>query len=129
MRAANAVATAAVVAALAGCGGSGAPAASVASASPSFTPAATLPAHTGLVGAVDSARRLALCENARLYATTVEGGLSVSADEAFDAIIQTLRQAPRDPALLALAARWQVARDRVGDTKMAKRLAAFCAKA
>src|SRR4051812_48539477 len=129
MRGANAVATAAVVAALAGCGGSGAPAASGTSGSPSVTPAATLPAHTGLVGAIDSARRLALCENVRLYATTVEGGLSASADEAFDATIQTLRQAPRDPALLALAARWQRARDRVGDTRTASRLAAFCVKA
>lgn len=129
MRGALVVATAAVVAALAGCGGSGAPAPSEKSGSPPVTPAATLPAHGGLVGAVDSARRLALCENVRLYATAVDGRLSASAGEAFDAVLQTLRQAPRDPALLALAARWRVARDRVGDSKTAQRLTAFCAKA
>ena len=123
------MATATVLAGLAGCGGSGSPAASERSASPSVTPAATLPAHTGLVGAVDSARRLALCENVRLYATTVEGGLSASADEAFAAILGTLRQAPHDQALLALARRWQVARGRDGDGKTVQRLTAFCARA
>ena len=123
------VTAATLLIAAAGCGGSAAPAPADSSGSPTPTPAATLPAHTGLVGAIDSARRLAVCENVRLYATTVDGGLPAAADQAFTAILQTLRQAPRDPALLALATRWQTVRARTGDRKTATRLAAFCAKA
>ena len=110
------------------CGGSGAPQVSETSGSPSVTvtPAATLPARTGLVGIIDSARKLAVCENVRLYATTVEGGLQASADEAFRAVVQTLRQAPRDPSLLALVRRWQHWHARLGDAATARRLTAFC---
>ncbi len=93
-----------------------------------MTPAATLPTTGGLVGAIDSARKVALCENVRLYATAVDGGLSDAADQAFRAIVQTLQQAPRDPGLLALAARWRLARAHVGDRKTEERLTAFCAK-
>ena len=118
--------------ALVGCGGSGNGTAPETSGSPTVpptvTPAATLPAHTGLVGAIDSARRSAVCENVRLYATAVDGGLSDAADQAFHAILRTLRQPPRDPALLAFAARWQLARAHVGDDNIAQRLTAFCAQ-
>jgi hypothetical protein len=120
---------AALLTAVAGCGGSGTPTPTDSSGSPTPTPAATLPSHTGLVGAIDSARRAALCENVRLFATTVDGGLSAAADQAFAATLQTLRQAPHDPGLLALAARWQALRARDGDRKTAKRLTRFCAKA
>jgi hypothetical protein len=85
-----------------------------------------LRARGGLVGAIDSARKLAVCENVRLYLTAVEGGLSAAADEAFDATLETLRQAPRDPALLALAAHWQLIRERLGDGRAADRLRTFC---
>jgi len=110
-----------------GCGGSGgAPAAPVPETSAS--PASALPQRGGLVGAIDSARVVAVCENVRLYATTVEGGLTASADEAFDAILATLHQTPKDPALAALADRWQRLREHAGDTKTAERLTAFCSK-
>ena len=109
-----------------GCGGSGsAPQAPVPETS---SPAAALPQRDGLVGAIDSVRVVAVCGNVRLYATAVEGGLSASADEAFDAIVQALRQPPRDRALLALAAQWKLTRDRIGDGKTADRLLAFCAR-
>ncbi len=121
--------TTALLIAIAGCGGSSAPTPTDSSVAPTSTPAATLPAHTVLIGPIDSARRLALCENVRLYATTVEGGLPTAADQAFAATLQTLRQAPRDPGLLALAGHWRAARARLGDPKTAKLLTAFCAKA
>ena len=111
---------------LAGCGGSGSPAVSETSVSPSVTPAATLPARGGLVGAIDSARKVAVCANVQLYATTVDGGLTSSAGEAFRAIVQTLRQPPRDPGLLALVRRWQRWRATLGDAVTARRLTAFC---
>lgn len=119
--------TLATLAALAGCGGSSTPAAGVTSSASSPSPAATLPAHTGLVGAVDSARRLAVCENVRLFATTVEGGLQDSADEAFAAIVATLRQPPHEPGLLRLARRWERWRRTHGDAVLARRLTTFCA--
>ena len=115
-----------VAALLAACGGSGSPAASGTSPSPTVTPAATLPARTGLVGVIDSARKVAVCANVQLYATTVEAGLGSSADEAFHAVLQTLRQAPRDPGLLALVRRWRAWRARFGDAVTARRLTAFC---
>jgi len=113
---------------LAGCGSDGGTPET--SGSSATTPPAelptTLPSHDGLVGAIDSARRLALCENVRLYATAVEGGLSTSADEAFNATIQTLKQTPKVDALLVLAAKWELIRTRKGDSATAQRLLDFC---
>jgi hypothetical protein len=111
---------------MAGCGGSGGPAANETSGSPSVTPTTALPAHTGLVGAIDSARRVAVCENVRVYATTVDGGLSDAADQAFDALVQTLREPPHEPGLMALARRWETWRAHLGDAATAGRLTAFC---
>jgi hypothetical protein len=116
-----------LAAVLSGCGGSGSPAVSETSGSPAVTPAATLPARGGLVGVIDSARKVAVCANVQLYDTTVEGGLQSSADEAFKAVVQTLRQTPRDPSLLALVRRWRNWRATVGDAVTARRLTAFCA--
>ena len=121
-------ATAALLTAVTGCGGSGAPAQSELSGSPSATPTVTLPAHTGLVGAIDSARRVAVCENVRLYATAVDGGLSDMADQAFQALVATMRQGPREQGLDELLQRWQRWRAQLGDVKTAQRLTEFCAK-
>jgi hypothetical protein len=122
-----AVALAAIVA---GCGGSGHLPVSETSESPlptsSVRPAATLPARSGLIGAIDSARKVAVCANIQLYATTVEGGLPTGADEAFRAMVMTLRQTPRDPSLLVLVRRWRHWRATLGDTVTARRLTAFC---
>ena len=123
----TATAAALIAAVLAGCGGSGSPTVSETSGSPSVTPAATLPAGGGLVGDIDAARKVAVCTNVQAYETAVAGGLTSSAREAFRAILATLREAPRDPALLALAAHWQLARRHVGDDATAERLTAFCA--
>ena len=111
-----------------GCGGSGSPAVSETSGSPSPSPSVTaLPQHGGLVGIIDSARKQAVCVNVQLYTTTVEGGLTSSANEAFAAIIRTLEQGPREAGLNALVRRWQRWRRRLGDAKTAQRLTAFCA--
>ena len=126
MRRAILAAAVAVLATTAGCGGSGTPTPSDSSGSPTPAPAATLPAHTGLVGAIDSARRLAVCENVRLYATSVEGGLHDAADQAFQAVVQTMRQGPREQGLDALLHRWQRWHDHLGDAATARRLTSFC---
>ena len=109
-----------------GCGGSGStPSAPVPETSDS--PASALPQRGGLVGAIDSARIGAVCGNVHLFATAVEGGLSPTADDAFDGIVAALRQPPRDQALLVLAAKWQLLRGHVGDSRTADRMLAFCA--
>jgi hypothetical protein len=117
--------------ALGGCGGSSTPAASETSgsAAPSLTasPTTGLPQHGGLVGIIDSARKVAVCANVRLYVTTVEGGLKTSSDQAFAALIDTLKQGPRETGLDALVGRWGRWRTRVGDAETARRLTAFCA--
>jgi hypothetical protein len=120
-------ATIAALVATAGCGGSGAPAPSVSSGSPTPSSAATLPAHTGLVGAIDSARRLSVCENVRLYATTVQGGLPDATDQTFQALTQTMKQPPHEAGLDQLVRRWQRWRAHLGDAETAQRLTAFCA--
>jgi threonine dehydrogenase-like Zn-dependent dehydrogenase len=112
-----------------GCGGSGAPAVSETSGSPSPTPTVTtLPQHGGLVGIIDTARKQTVCANVQLFATTVEGGLTSSANEAFAALIQTLRQGPREVGLNTLVRRWQRWRNHLGDAKTAQRLTAFCSR-
>jgi hypothetical protein len=124
-----AIAATVVLPLVAGCGGSGGTPTPETSRSSSVSPTATLPAHTGLVGAIDSARRVAVCENVRLFTTTVEGGLSDAADQAFQALVQTMRQGPREPGLDNLVRRWERWRSKLGDAKTAQRLTAFCAKA
>ena len=115
--------------AVSGCGGSGSPTVSETSGSPSPSPTVTaLPQHGGLVGIIDSARKEAVCANVQLYTTTVEGGLTSSAREAFAAIIQSLRQGPQQDGLLTLVRRWQGWRHNLGDAKTAQRLTAFCAR-
>ena len=111
-----------------GCGGSGSPQVPETSESPSPSPTVTaLPQHGGLVGIIDDARKQAVCTNVQLYTTTVEGGLTSSADEAFAGIIQTLEQGPQEAGLSTLVRRWQRWRHRLGDAKTADRLTAFCA--
>jgi hypothetical protein len=122
------VTAAVVLPVVAGCGGSGGTGTSGTSRSPSVTPSATLPAHTGLVGAIDSARRVAVCENVRLYATTVDGGLQDAADQTFQALVQTMRQRPREAGLEQLVRRWMRWRAHLGDARTAQKLTAFCAK-
>jgi len=113
---------------LAGCGGSGSSPATPVPESSDSPSSPALPQRGGLIGAIDSARVVAVCGNVRLYATAVEGGLSASADEAFDAIIQSLKQTPKDTSLVALAAKWQQLHDRKGDAATSQRLLAFCAQ-
>jgi len=110
-----------------GCGGSASPAVSETSGSPSASPTATaLPQHGGLVGIIDSARKQAVCANVQLYTTTVEGGLTSSAHEAFAAIIQTLKEGAREPGLETLVRRWERWRHKLGDAETAQRLTTFC---
>ena len=112
-----------------GCGGSGSPTGPETSGSTSPSPTVTaLPQHGGLVGIIDSARKQAVCANVQLYTTTVDGGLTSSASEAFAAIIQTLKQGPREQGLQTLVRRWQRWRHTLGDAKTAQRLTAFCAR-
>jgi hypothetical protein len=117
-----------VLPAVPGCGGAGGTGTSGTSGSPSVTPSATLPAHTGLVGAIDSARRVAVCENVRLYATTVDGGLQDAADQTFQALIQAMRQPPHETGLDQLVRRWTRWRAHLGDARTARKLTAFCAR-
>jgi hypothetical protein len=124
-------ATVAVVltaAAVAGCSGSGSGGPTTSPTPARTTPsiATTLPAHTGLVGAIDEARKVAVCANVALYTTTVAGGLTSSADEAFAAIIQTLKEGPREQGLDTLVRRWRRWRHKLGDAETAQRLTAFC---
>ena len=122
------MAAAVLLPAVAGCGGSGGTPTPETSLSPSVTPSATLPAHSGLVGAIDSARRVAVCEDVRLYATTVDGGLPDAADQTFQALVQVMRQPPHEAGLDELVRRWERWRARLGDAKTAQRLTAFCAR-
>jgi hypothetical protein len=79
------------------------------------------------VGAIDSARRLAVCENVRLYTTAVEGELPDAADQAFRSLLQTMRQGPREAGLAVLARRWERWRAAKGDAVTGRRLTASCA--
>ena len=115
-----------VAAAAAGCCGSGSSAPEM-SLSPA-APASALPQRGGLVGAIDSARLVTVCGDVQMLATAVEGGLPTSSvDEAFGAVLSALRQTPHDPALAALATRWERLRAKSGDPVTARRLQAFCA--
>jgi hypothetical protein len=110
-----------------GCGGSGSSTPDT-SLSP-VSPASALPQRGGLVGAIDSARLVTVCGDVQALATEVEGGLpTASVDEAFGAVLSALRQTPHDPALAALATRWERLRAKSGDTVTARRLQAFCAR-
>ena len=87
----------------------------------------SLPHRGGLVGAIDSARLVAVCENARLAMTAVDGGLSESSvAEALDGVLAAFRQEPSGPELRAAAARWAAVRERVGDAGTVRRLQAYC---
>jgi hypothetical protein len=79
-----------------------------------------------LVGVIDAARLAAACENARLAATAVGGGLESSADGALDAALDTLRQTPRVPELVALARRWQQLREAHGAAALARTMTRWC---
>ena len=117
-----------VTALLVGCSGSSAvePPAESRPPAPSAT---VLPHHGGLVGAIDSARLVALCENVRLAATAVDGGLPASSvDQAFTGALEVLRQAPVDPTLVRLADKWKRLRQRSGDTVAVDAMTAFCAR-
>jgi hypothetical protein len=115
-----------LVALAVGCSGSEPPTDIPPSPSPSATPT-ELPHRGGLVGAIDSARLLAVCENVRLAATVVESGLSDRAvTSALDGVIDALRQPPQSAALRATAAHWTSVRRRAGDAKTVRRLQAFC---
>jgi hypothetical protein len=121
----------ALAAACAGCSGSSAAGAgqSLSAAPTATTSATTLPHSGGLVGAIDSARAVSLCTNVQLLATAVDGGLpKSSADAAFAGVLQVLRQAPVDPALVRLAQQWTRLRERRGDAVTAERLQAFCTR-
>lgn len=115
--------------AVAGCGGSGSTATGAASptgtASPTTAPA--LPERGGLVGVIDQARLVGMCENVRLAVTAADGGLgAASVAASLDAAFATLRQPPTSPQLRATVARWSALRARAGDKATARRLSAFC---
>lgn len=97
---------------------------------PSPTPATSSPAlphRGGLVGAIDSARLAALCENVRLALTALEGGLPNSTVAgSLDAALSSLRQPPADADVRATAAHWVRVRHQAGDAATVRRLAAFC---
>ena len=127
MTRAGRVAAALLLAALCtGCGGSDGSAEP--SASPSVTSnAPSLPHRGGLVGAIDSARLVAVCQNVRLAVTAVEGQLpDSSVASALDGVLAAFRQEPAGPELRAAAARWAAVRARVGDAETVRRLQTYC---
>ena len=102
------VGLAAVLAALlVGCAGGSAapgPASSASSAAHDLPSRLTSPGG-GLIGAIDQARLVPACENVRLAATALEGGLRTGAAQAMAGARATLRQPPAVPGAAALARR------------------------
>ena len=116
-----------VAAAMSGCSGGGsAPSRST----PSPTSAVTaLPHRGGLVGAVDSARLVAVCTNVRQASTAIAGGLpDTVAIASYDGAVAALRQAPASPELQQLADRWDRLRHEVKLAAAVRRFDAFCAR-
>jgi hypothetical protein len=96
------------------------------SPTPSVSPT-VLPQRDGLVGAIDAARLLAVCENVRLAATALDGGLSAgTVASALDGALAALRQPPASDGLRAAAAHWSSVRQRTGDARTVRRLQSFC---
>jgi hypothetical protein len=126
VRGGRAAAAALLVSLAAACASSGGTDATPSAPTPSVSPT-VLPHRGGLVGAVDAARLLAVCENVRLAGTALDGGLSAGAvASALDAALDALRQPPTSDGLRAAAAHWSAVRQRTGDARTVRRLQAFC---